>query len=66
MVKQAENSYTYYLRAKKVGLFTIGLPQLELNGKQYRSSTTSIQVLKSSPKNNTNNTPLSKAKKCIS
>ena len=60
-----ENSYTYYLRAKKVGLFTIGSASIRVNGKQYRSSTTSIQVLKSSPKNNTNNTPLSKAKKNV-
>ena len=57
-----ENSYTYYLRAKKVGLFTIGSASIRVNGKQYRSSTTSIQVLKSSPKNSTNNTPLAKAK----
>ena len=36
-----------------------------MNGKQYRSSTTSIQVLKSSPKNSTNNTPLAKAKENV-
>ena len=60
-----ENSYTYYLRAKKVGLFTIGSASIRVNGKQYRSSTTSIQVLKSSPKNNTNNTPLAKAKENV-
>ena len=60
-----ENSYTYYLRAKKVGLFTIGSASIRVNGKQYRSSTTSIQVLKSSPKNSTNNTPLAKAKENV-
>ena len=60
-----ENSYTYYLRAKKLGLFTIGSASIRVNGKQYRSSTTSIQVLKSSPKNSTNNTPLAKAKENI-
>ena len=60
-----ENSYTYYLRAKKVGLFTIGSASIRVNGKQYQSSTTSIQVLKSSPKNNTNNTPLAKAKENV-
>ncbi|MFL2564014.1 MAG: BatD family protein [Flavobacteriales bacterium] len=60
-----ENSYTYYLRAKKVGLFTIGSASIRVNGKQYRSSTTLIQVLKSSPKNSTNNTPLAKAKENV-
>lgn len=60
-----ENSYTYYLRAKKLGLFTIGSASIRVNGKQYRSSTTSIQVLKSSPKNSTNNTPLAKAKENV-
>ena len=60
-----ENSYTYYLRAKKVGLFTIGSASIRVNGKQHRSSTTSIQVLKSSPKNSTNNTPLAKAKENV-
>ena len=60
-----ENSYTYYLRAKKVGLFTIGSASIRVNGKQYRSSTTSIQVLKSPPKNSTNNTPLAKAKENV-
>lgn len=60
-----ENSYTYYLRAKKVGLFTIGSASIRVNGKQYRSSTTSIQVLKSSPKNSTKNTPLAKAKENV-
>ena len=60
-----ENSYTYYLRAKKVGLFTIGSASIRVNGKQYRSSATSIQVLKSSPKNNTNNTSLNKAKENV-
>ena len=60
-----ENSYTYYLRAKKVGLFTIGSASIRVNGKQYRSSTTSIQVLKSTPKNSTKNTPLAKAKENV-
>ena len=60
-----ENSYTYYLRAKKVGLFTIGSASIRVNGKQYRSITTSIQVLKSSPKNSTNNSPLAKAKENV-
>ena len=53
------------MRAKKVGLFTIGSASIRVNGKQYRSSTTSIQVLKSSPKNSTNNTPLAKAKENV-
>lgn len=60
-----ENSYTYYLRAKKVGLFTIGSASIRVNGKQYRSSTTSIQVLKLSPKNSSKNSPLAKAKENV-
>jgi hypothetical protein len=60
-----ENSYTYYLRAKKVGIFTIGPAYITVDGKEYRTKNLSIQVLKSSPKSTSNHTPEAKAKENV-
>ena len=60
-----ENSYTYYLRAKKVGIYTIGSAYITVNGKEYRTQNISIQVLKSSPKNTSSYSPEAKAKENV-
>ena len=60
-----ENSYTYYLRAKKIGIYTIGAAYITVNGKEYRTQNISIQVLKSSPKNTSTYSPEAKAKKNV-
>lgn len=52
-----ENSYTYYLRAKKVGIYTIASASIFVDGKKLRSNSITIQVLKSSPKPKNNNSP---------
>ena len=44
-----ENTYTYYLRAKRVGIYTIGPAKVTVKGKEYFSGNTTIQVLKSAP-----------------
>ena len=60
-----ENSYTYYLRAKKVGIYTIGAAYITVNGKEYRTRNISIQVLKSSPQTTTSHSPEAKAKENV-
>ena len=60
-----ENSYTYYLRSKKIGIYTIGSASIKVKGKTYRSGITSIQVLKSAPSNSSNRSPEAKAKENI-
>ena len=60
-----ENSYTYYLRAKKLGIFTIGPAYIVSDGKEYRSRSILIQVLKSAPKTKSNNSPEAKAKENV-
>ncbi len=45
-----ETSYSYRLRAKKMGVFTIYPAKIRVKGKELKSNTLSIQVLKSSPK----------------
>jgi len=60
-----ENSYTYYLRAKKMGVFTIGPASITVDRKQYRSQIISVQVLQSSPKNTSAASPEEKAKKNV-
>jgi len=60
-----ENSYTYYLRAKKLGIYPIGSASITVNGKQYRSEIISIQVLKSTPNTTSNHSPEAKAKENV-
>lgn len=60
-----ENSYTYYLRAKKLGIYTIGSAYIVSEGKEYRSHSISIQVLKLAPKSTSNNSPEAKAKENV-
>ena len=60
-----ENSYTYYLRAKKVGIYTIGSASINVKGKTYRSGTSSIQVLQSTPNSSLSNSPEAKAKENV-
>ncbi len=59
-----ENAYSYNLRAKKKGIFTIGPASINSNGKLYSSKVISIQVLNSSPKSN-NNSPESRARENV-
>ena len=60
-----ENSYTYYLRAKRTGIYTIGSASITVKGKTYRSGITSIQVLKSAPSSSSSHSPEAKAKENI-
>lgn len=60
-----ENSYTYYLRAKKIGIFTIGPAYITVDEKEYRTQSISIQVLKSTPQSTASHTPEAKAKKNV-
>ena len=60
-----ENSYTYHLRAKKLGIYTIGSAYITVNGKEYRTRNISIQVLKSAPKTTGNHSPEAKAKENV-
>lgn len=60
-----ENSYTYYLRAKKIGIFTIGSASALVKGKKIRSNNVTLQVLKSSPKSNNAHSPEAKAKENV-
>ena len=60
-----ENSYTYYLRAKKTGIYTIGSAYITVKGKEYRSTSISIQVLKSAPNTTSNHSPEAKAKENV-
>lgn len=57
-----ENTYTYYLRPKKIGVFTIGSASIYVKGKQYLSGGVSVQVLKTSPLLNSNNSPEANAR----
>lgn len=57
-----ETSYNYRLRAKKKGVFTIYPGKIRVNGKELKSNSLSIQVLKSSPKSSSNNSPEAIAK----
>jgi hypothetical protein len=59
-----ENAYSYKLRAKKKGIFTIGPASIYSNGKLYTSKVISIQVLNSLPKSS-NNSPESIARKSV-
>lgn len=52
-----ENSFTYYLRAKKIGIFTITSASIFVDGKKLRSNNITVQVLKSSPKPKNSNSP---------
>ena len=57
-----ETSYSYRLRAKKKGVFTIYPAKIRVKGKELKSNSVSIQVLKSSPKSSSNNSPEAIAK----
>ena len=57
-----ETSYNYRLRAKKMGVFTIYPAKIRVKGKVLKSNSLSVQVLKSSPKSSSNNSPESIAK----
>lgn len=57
-----ETSYSYRLRANKKGVFTIYPAKIRVKGKELKSNSLSIQVLKSSPKSNSNNSPEAIAK----
>lgn len=60
-----ETSYTYRLRSKKVGAFTIYPAKIRVKGKELKSNTLSIQVLKSSPKVTSNTSPEAIAKRNV-
>lgn len=60
-----ETSYTYRLRSKKVGAFTIYPAKIRVKGKELKSNTLSIQVLKSSPKATSNTSPEAIAKRNV-
>lgn len=60
-----ETSYTYRLRSKKVGAFTIYPAKIRVKGKELKSNTLSIQVLKSSPKASSNTSPEAIAKRNV-
>jgi len=60
-----ETSYTYRLRSKKVGAFTIYPAKIRVKGKELQSNTLSIQVLKSSPKATSNTSPEAIAKRNV-
>lgn len=60
-----ENSYTYYLRAKKTGIYTISSASILVNGRKVRSNNVTIQVLKSSPKQSNSHSPEAKAKENV-
>ena len=57
-----ETSFTYRLRSKKMGAFTIYPAKIKVKGKELRSNTLSVQVLKSSPKSSSNKSPEAIAK----
>ena len=57
-----ESSYTYHLRAKRVGIYTIGSAYITVDGKEYKTRNISIQVLKSTTTSTTNKSPESQAK----
>lgn len=57
-----ETSYSYRLRAKKMGVFTIYPAKISVKGKKLQSNSLSVQVLKSSPKSSSNNSPEAIAK----
>ncbi len=55
MKQEVSYSFTYYLRAKKVGKYTIKPASIEVNGKKYTSKSIKIEVIKSgSGASNTN------------
>lgn len=60
-----ETSYSYRLRSKKVGAFTIYPAKIRVKGKELKSNTLSIQVLKSSPKASSNTSPEAIAKRNV-
>jgi len=60
-----ENSYTYYLRAKKIGVYTIGSARIVVKGKEYRSKSISVQVLKSAPNTTSTHSPEARAKENV-
>jgi hypothetical protein len=57
-----ETAYNYRLRAKKKGVFTIYPAKIRVKGKELKSNSLSIQVLTSSPKSSSNNSPEAIAK----
>ena len=57
-----ETSFSYRLRAKKMGVFTIYPAKISVKGKQLQSNSLSVQVLKASPKSSSNNSPEAIAK----
>ena len=57
-----ETSYSYRLRAKKKGVFTIYPAKIRVKGKELQSNSLSVQVLKSSPTSSSNNSPEAIAK----
>jgi len=60
-----ENTYTYYLRTKKIGVYTIGSASIFVKGRQYRSGNVSIQVLKTSPQSNSIFSPEANARENV-
>lgn len=60
-----ETSYTYRLRSKKLGAFTIYPAKIRVKGKELQSNTLSIQVLKSSPKATSNTSTEAIAKRNV-
>jgi hypothetical protein len=60
-----ENTYTYYLRTKKIGVYTIGSASIFVKGRQYRSGKVSIQVLKTSTQSNSSFSPEANARENV-
>ena len=57
-----EINFNYRLRAKKMGVFTIYPAKIRVKGKELKSNSLSVQVLKASPKSRSNNSPEAIAK----
>lgn len=55
MTQSVENSFIYYMQARKIGKFTIGSAQITVDGKTYKSNPITIEVVKGSAGNTANN-----------
>jgi hypothetical protein len=51
----ASLTYSYYLKAKTIGKFSIGNASIEYNGKTFKSDPISVEILKGSPRNKQQN-----------
>ena len=63
--RSEEISFTYILRPRKVGQFTIGAAQVNANGKTYQSKPFVVTVTKQSPRASNPNDPYSQASKNV-